>query len=166
MSYYTKSDREDTPKYFDPDEYVIKAGKKVIWREFTQENNKDLNIYEVLEKYNGEYRRRLQFDPEVAYSEIDEALTLDKAFERNQAAQQAWLNLPMDIRAEFDNNVHEFIDRGKDWLKNKIDTAKAEEAKKEAELKKIQAEEKAKQKILEEQYYKDLKIKLDTVGGL
>lgn len=122
MSFYHKmSERKFKAKKIDTTAIVMQAGKPINWKKFTQENNVDLDIYEVREKYDGEYRNRLKYDPEIEAAEIDHTMTLEKVYERNKAIQNQWLNLPEKIRMEFNNNVNEFVDRGQEWLNKKRD---------------------------------------------
>ena len=137
MSFYHKSNREDKPKVIDTEAIVMQAGKPINWKRFTQENNVDLDIYEVRAKYDGEYRNRLKYDPEVEAAEIDHTMTLEKVFERNKAIKNQWLNLPEEVRREFNNDVNEFTDRGQSWLREKIEKTRKEREKQE-EPKKVE----------------------------
>lgn len=130
MSFYHKApEREDKAKTIDTTAVVMQAGKPINWKKFTQENNVELDIYEVREKYDGEYRNRLKYDPEIEAAEIDHTMTLEKVYERNKAIQNQWLNLPESVRMEFNNDVNEFVDRGQEWLNNQKEKAiKAREA--------------------------------------
>ena len=114
--YHKMTEREFKAKKIDTAAIVIQAGKPINWKKFTQDNNVDLDIYEVREKYDGEYRNRLKYDPEIEAAEIDHTMTLDKVYERNKAIQNQWLNLPEQVRMEFNNDVNEFVDRGQEWL--------------------------------------------------
>ena len=120
MSFYHKSDYPDTEKRIDTEAVVMQAGKPINWKKFTQDNNVDLDIYEVREKYDGEYRNRLKIDPEIEMAEIDHTMTLEKVYERNKAIKNQWLNLPEEVRKEFNNDVNEFYDRGQEWLNKKV----------------------------------------------
>lgn len=117
MTFYHKiPEREFKAKEIDTTAIVIQAGKPINWKKFTQDNNVDLDIYEVREKYDGEYRNRLKYNPEIEAAEIDHTMTLEKVYERNKAIQNQWLKLPEKIRMEFNNDVNEFVDRGQQWL--------------------------------------------------
>lgn len=120
MSFYHKMpERKFEAKKIDTDAIVMQAGKAINWKKFIQENNVDLDIYEVREKYDGEYRNRLKYDPEIEAAEIDHTMTLEKVYERNKAIRNQWLNLPEKVRMEFNNDVNEFVDRGQEWLNKK-----------------------------------------------
>lgn len=140
MSFYHKGDREEKLTKIDINATVNQAGNIINWKKYTQENNYDLDIYEVREKYDGQYRNRLKYDPEVEKAEIDHTLTLDKVFERQKALKNQWLNLPLEVRKEFDNDVNNFIDNGQTWLDTKVKAVQKERLEKQ---KAIEAAEKA-----------------------
>lgn len=130
MTFYHKSEYPDVEKTIDTEAVVMQAGKPINWKKYTQENNVDLDIYEVREKYDGEYRNRLKIDPEIEIAEIDHTMTLEKVYERNKAVKQQWLNLPQEVRREFNNDMNEFYDRGQEWLNKKVKKIQAERAEK------------------------------------
>lgn len=127
MSFYEKGEGYNPKLSCDLNATVDQAGKKINWKKFTQENNVDLDIYEVRAKYDGEYRNRLKYDPEIELAEIDHTMTLEKVFERNKAVKNQWLSLPEEVRKEFNNDVNEFVDRGQTWLDQKVKVIKAKE---------------------------------------
>lgn len=143
MSFYHKSDYPDTAKRIDTEAVVMQAGKPINWKKFTQDNNVDLDIYEVREKYDGEYRNRLKIDPEIEMAEIDHTMTLDKVYERNKAIKNQWLNLPEEVRKEFNNDVNEFYDRGQEWLNKKVKVIQEQrlEEQRQAELGKLEVKD-------------------------
>lgn len=126
MSFYHKMpERNFEAKKIDTTATVMQAGKAINWKKFTQDNNVDLDIYEVREKYDGEYRNRLKYDPEIEAAEIDHTMTLEKVYERNKAIQDQWYKLPENVRMEFNNDVNEFVDRGQEWLNKKREEQRA-----------------------------------------
>lgn len=152
MSFYEKGEGYNPKLACDLNATVNQAGKKINWKKFTQENNVDLDIYEVRQKYDGEYRNRLKYDPEIEKAEIDHTMTLDKVYERNKAIKNQWLNLPEEVRLEFHNDVNEFVDRGQTWLNEKV-TA-------------IQMEKKAKEKAIQDQIKASQELeKMEQKGG-
>lgn len=159
MSFYHKMpERNFEAKKIDTNATVIQAGKPINWKKFTQDNNIDLDIYEVREKYDGEYRNHLKYDPEIEAAEIDHTMTLEKVYERNKAIQNQWLNLPEQVRMEFNNDVNEFIDRGQEWLNKKREewqaTIKAQKTSIAAEVntaKTIEEKEKIIRKAIKEE---------------
>lgn len=139
MSFYHKMpERKFKAKKIDTTAIVMRAGEAINWKKFTQENNVDLDIYEVRAKYDGEYRNRLKYDPEIEAAEIDHTMTLEKVYERNKAIQNQWLNLPEKVRMEFNNDVNEFVDRGQAWLNEKRNQAIKEREDYEEAVKKTQ----------------------------
>lgn len=147
MSFYHKMpEREFKAKEIDTTAIVMQAGKPINWKKFTQDNNVDLDIYEVREKYDGEYRNRLKYDPEIEAAEIDHTMTLEKVYERNKAIKNQWLNLPEQIRMEFNNDVNEFVDRGQQWLNEKRNQAIKEREDYEEATKKAQDNNKVTEK--------------------
>lgn len=142
MSFYHKMpERNFEAKKIDTNAIVMQAGKAINWKKFTQENNVDLDIYEVREKYDGEYRNRLKYDPEIEAAEIDHTMTLEKVYERNKAIQNQWLNLPESVRMEFNNDVNEFVDRGQKWLDKQRQKVIEERKKYEEAIKNISEKE-------------------------
>lgn len=147
MSFYHKMpERKFEAKKIDTTAIVMQAGKPINWKKFTQDNNVDLDIYEVREHYDGEYRNRLKYDPEIEAAEIDHTMTLEKVYERNKAIRNQWLNLPEQVRMEFNNDVNEFVDRGQTWLNEKRNQAIKEREDYEEALKKAQNNNKVTEK--------------------
>lgn len=138
--YHSDIKRKNIKKFIDTSKCVIQAGKVINWKKFTQENNKDLNIYEVLEKYDGKYVNRLKYDPEIEKAEIDHTLTLDKVFDRQQRLKEQFLNLPLEVRKEFNNDINEFTDRGQTWLDEKVKVIQKERKEKEKFKKQMEEE--------------------------
>lgn len=150
MSFHHKRpDIEDVKKKINVNATVVQAGKVINWKKFTQENNKDLDIYEVREKYDGQYANRLKYDPEIEKAEIDHTMTLDKVYERNKALKNQWLNLPLEVRKEFDNDINNFTDNGQKWLNEKVEKIVKERQAREAEIRK--REEERQKKLKEEE---------------
>lgn len=143
--YHSDIKRKNIKKFIDTEKCVIQAGKTINWKKFTQENNKDLNIYEVLEKYDGKYVNRLKYDPEIEKAEIDHTLTLDKVFDRQEKIKEQFLNLPLEVRKEFNNDINEFTDRGQAWLDEKVKVIQKERKEKEARRRQIEEEAKKQQ---------------------
>lgn len=109
--------------------HIVKGGKKIYLNEFIQENREDTEIYPMLEKYDGSYKTRTDF--EALTGDFTAVKDLRGALEQEKAADEMWMNLPLELRNEFNNSKHEFLDRGEKWLKNKI---AEENAKKQQEI--------------------------------
>lgn len=138
MSYHHKSKRDEVLTKIDNNATVNRAGQKINWKKYTQEQNVELDIYDVLEKYDGKYRNRLKYDPEIELAEIDHTMTLEKVFDRNKAIKQQWLNLPLEVRNEFNNDVNTFVDKGQAWLENKVKETQKKQKEEQEKLKKVQ----------------------------
>ena len=122
---------QDSAQYFETHKiYHIKAGKKINNYDFIQENNVDTDIYQTLEKYGT--LQPIQVDEQALAQEF-EKMDLRDLYNYKEKANTMWLNLPLEIRKEFHNDITEFMQNGKEWLNNRI------------------AKEQAKQEILAEQ---------------
>lgn len=138
MSFHHKRpDIREKRKKINVKAVVEQAGKKINWKKFTQENNVDLDIYEVREKYDGQYANRLKYDAEIEKAEIDHTMTLEKVYERNKAIRNQWLSLPLEVRKEFDNDINNFTDNGQKWLNDKVQKIVQERKEKEAKIKEL-----------------------------
>lgn len=134
---FTPQKRKTGQKFGDI--FVIKKGKKINVREATNAANVDCEIYETLEKYD-----MIQTHERKNLSEIiNEIGQIDllTSLEKMQKGKELWNNLPQNIKDDFKNDVHKFIDNGVEYFNAKIKAA--EEAKRKAEEEKKQAEEKA-----------------------
>lgn len=117
---------------FDKDEiFVIKAGKKINCYEEIQNNREDTEIYPTLEKYGCLDRMQLSIqDATTLYADLTgQKFELRDMINQQKKADEMWENLPLDTRREFNHSKQEFLNKGANWLKNKIDAAKAAEKK-------------------------------------
>jgi hypothetical protein len=96
--------------------YHIKAGKKINNYDFIQENNVDTDIYQTLEKY-GTLKPMEVNIPEI-YGEFEE-MDLRDFYNFQEKANKMWLNLPLEVRKEFDNDKTRFMQEGKSWIEKK-----------------------------------------------
>lgn len=115
-------------KKFDKDEiHFIKCGKKINIYNLIQEGREDTEIYPTLEKYGCIDRMLLKGDAlNEAYVDMTNAMDLRNSLDQMKAAENVWLNLPLETRREFNFNKHEFIENGLDWMRKKIDAEIAE----------------------------------------
>jgi TusA-related sulfurtransferase len=118
-------------------------GQKINIKEWINENNTDCEIYETLEKYGIINVRKID-DAEIKKiaSEIGN-MNLMEAMEKMKEGERIWINLPLETRKEFNNDVEEFITRGNDWIKEK---EKKWNKQQEEEKKKINDNKKEQQK--------------------
>lgn len=113
-------------KSFDKDEICfIKAGKKINIYNLIQEGRDDTEIYPTLEKYGCIDRLMLTGDKlKEAYGDMTNAMDLRNSLDQMKAAQEVWLNLPLEVRRDHNHNIHEFLENGMDYMKKKIEAEK------------------------------------------
>lgn len=121
-------------------------GKYMDLQEYTNKSNEDCTIYQVLEKYNGDGKMTREELNKLAHQvgeDVANINSLSDAFEMMKQANQAWNELPMSVRKEFDNDVRKFQMNGVEWAKKKtkeIEDMKAAELKAYTEHVKLQEE--------------------------
>lgn len=109
---------------FDKDTIEIKkAGKIINVYAMIQENREDTEIYPTLEKYG--CIDRLKLDTEGVYADFRNMQDMRSSLDQIKKADELWQNLPLDTRKEFGHSKREFMDKGENWLKNKIEETKA-----------------------------------------
>ena len=106
----------------------IKYGKEEKVQDYIEANKTDTEIYECLEKYG--CLKPLEMDYEGTYADFTNMLDLRGSLERMHKANEMWKQVPAEIKKEFNNDIHEFTDRGMEWVANKIkqETAAAKPA--------------------------------------
>ena len=102
---------------------VIKAGKKINVYQSIQENREDTEIYPTLEKYGciEDTIKAMEKNKQEIYQDLRGIKDLRGVLQQQQEAQNLWDNLPLEVRREFGHNSNEFMEKGENWLKNKID---------------------------------------------
>ena len=104
-------------------EYVMRQGKKVDVDAWIQAGREDTEIYATLEKYG--CLDRMQLNTEGVYADLTNLPNLRGALEQEIEAQRIWDNdIPLEIKKEFNMDKHEFMDRGAEWLKNRMEAEK------------------------------------------
>lgn len=101
----------------------VKAGKKYNVYDLIQEGREDTEIYPTLEKYG--CIDRLKLNTEEVYADVRGLHSLRNSMDQVNKANEIWMNLPVETRAEFNHSKREFVERGEKWLKDKIDAAEA-----------------------------------------
>lgn len=100
------------------------SGQDIDMRDYQNKNAVDCNIYEVLEKYNGDLKMT-QAELNKKYVAISEELSeinnLADAHKLMDAGTKLWNGLPLDIRKEFNYSVGDFVKNGGKKLAVKID---------------------------------------------
>lgn len=114
----TKTSDYDPKQKFDQEISVMKAGQKIIWKDYIRENNVDCEIYPTLEKYG--CLKPIELNIELLHGDMSEFSDLRTNLDRKIKADKMWRGLPLDIRAQFNHDINEFIDRGSEWIKEKF----------------------------------------------
>lgn len=102
-----------------------------------QEANVDCNIYEVLEKYNLQpdvmtaaklYKDLGHLEGVMAdITEIQELGSMGEIHQYTIRAKEAFENLPIEVRKEFDNDYGKFVKNGAKFIQSKINAIKKPE---------------------------------------
>lgn len=120
-------------------------GKDISIKEVTNNAAVDTNIYEVIEKYRGDLQMSAQelnqFHQEVA-DELTNIKSLPDALMQIKAGEEAWKNLPLNIRQNFGNSIQKFLKNGSDYLNQKINEYKTQLEKENQINQKIEPAEK------------------------
>lgn len=144
----------DPAKEFNQEISVEKAGKTIKWKEFIRENNEDVEPYSIIAKYNLEEFEKTIPNYKSIQGDFTDLQDTRKNLDRQIKAEELWNDLPLSVRKEFAMDKNEFLDRGEQWLKEKI----TEEYNKEKTYFGESQYEKMKQEIeLKEKIRSDLK---------
>lgn len=135
------SERIRMPQNFDKTKiFIEKCGKKINVYDMIQAANEDCEIYEVLEKYG--CIDKIQRNDEKMYADmtlLQNEKGLRGLIEQKQAAEKMFYNLPLEIRAEYNNNINTFTQKApeklKEYQKKIEESRKAEELKTTTEMK-------------------------------
>lgn len=109
---------------FDIKETLTKAGKKFCVYDKIQEAREDTEIIPTLKKY-GCIPTYTQ-DSASMYQDFTAANDLRGVLDRKIAAENAFYNLPAEVRREFDHNIDNFMKNGEKYIKDKIAKEQAE----------------------------------------
>lgn len=113
---------------FDKEKITLKkAGKEFNVYDWIQENREDTEIIPTLKKY-GCIPVQSQ-DTSTMYQDFTNASDLRGVLDKKIAAEQAFYNLPVEVRREFDHNIDKFMKNGEKYIKDKIEKEKAEREK-------------------------------------
>lgn len=97
-----------------------KYGKEIDIQEYIEANREDTEIYPCLEKYG--CLKPLERTPSEIYGDFTEYNDLRGNLDKAIKSQEMWDQLPSTIKNEFNNDMHEFIDRGMEWAQRQIKT--------------------------------------------
>jgi len=101
----------------------VKYGKEERVQDYINANKTDTEIYECLEKYG--CLKPLEMNYEGTYADFSEMLDLRSSLEKMNKANEIWRQVPAEIKKEFNNDIHEFTDRGMEWVAKKIEAERA-----------------------------------------
>lgn len=101
----------------------VKYGKEERVQDYINANKTDTEIYECLEKYG--CLKPLEMNYEGTYADFSEMLDLRGSLEKMNKANEMWRQVPAEIKKEFNNDIHEFTDRGMEWVAKKIEAERA-----------------------------------------
>jgi len=105
---------------FDREKIEFKRnGKMVNMYDWIQEQNQDLEIYEVLEK--GKTLDSMTKNAEQIYGDMREAMSLRNICDRKVAANNIFETLPINVRRYFDNDLSKFIENGEQYYKDLVE---------------------------------------------
>ena len=101
----------------------LRNGEEVNIDQYTQEQNIDTTIYDVLKKYKGDMtmtKAELNKLSNRIVEDVSMIKDLNDLYAEKKRAEQVWSNLPLEIRKEFDNNPAKFMKNGINWANQKI----------------------------------------------
>lgn len=131
---------------FDKDKIMLtKAGKTFNVYDKIQEGRADTEIYPTLEKYG--CIDRMMLDKQSVYADFQNFKGLREMKDQQIMAEQMFYNLPLEVRQKFNNDKSLFMKDGEKYIKELID-----------------AEEKAKQPILEVNGQEQVKEEISNNG--
>lgn len=132
----TKNSDFDPVKEYDQEISVNKAGKKIVWKEYIEAANEDVEPYKVFEKYGS--IEKIKVDVETIHGDFTEYNDLRTNLDREIKAKQMWENLPYTVRKEFGNDINNFRDEGQEWINQKYKKLQEERAAQERQIAKVQ----------------------------
>lgn len=118
------TERKRMSQDFDAEKITVtKAGVEMNVYEWIQESREDTEIYPTLEKYGcvEDAAKAMRLKTPELYADMREIKDLRSSIEQVNKANELWERLPLDVRKEFNHNSAEFVEKGEQWLKNKVD---------------------------------------------
>lgn len=103
---------------------LTKAGRTFNVYDKIQEAREDTEIIPTLKKYG--CIPNIGMDSELAYQDFTTAKDLRGVLDRKIAAENAFYNLPIEVRREFDHSIDKFMQNGEKYITKKIEQEKAE----------------------------------------
>lgn len=115
---------------FDKNETLTKAGKTFCVYDKIQEAREDTEIIPTLKKYG--CIPVTTTDNDSMYQDFTQLQDLRGVLDRKIAAENAFYNLPIEIRREFDHNIDRFVKEGENYIKKRREKEQTELAKQQA----------------------------------
>lgn len=100
-------------------EKVIMKGQEICLYDLIQNSNVDTEIYPTLLKYG--CLDHLKLDTDKVYGDFTAIKGLRDAIEIAEKGNELFNKLPAEVKQEFNNNPKEFMEKGENWLKAKIE---------------------------------------------
>lgn len=94
--------------------FFIMKGKKIIIRDYVQENAEGTDFYKNLEKF-GNLETTIEFmskNRAELVEDFNEAVSLQNIEDRRLELLNIWERLPVKIRAQFNNDFSNFMNNG------------------------------------------------------
>lgn len=110
-------------KNFTENPTIRVSGKNISLKEYTNENAIDTNIYEVLEKYNGDLKmtqEKMNKHYQAISNEMAHINNLADATKIMDESKKVWNSLPLEMRKQFNNNIGTFAKNGQKYAQQKI----------------------------------------------
>jgi len=93
-------------------------GKEIDIYDLIQAAREDTEIYPTLEKYG--CIDKIMRNNEGIFADLTNIKDLRNSLEQMKAAEDMWLGLPLEVRAEYNHSIHEFLDEGQEKLTKQI----------------------------------------------
>lgn len=106
--------------------FIEKAGKRYNIYDAVQEANVDTDIYKTMEKYGS--LERMVINKKQVFADVSEMKDMRSLYDQDKKSKEIWLNLPLEIRQQFNNDRFLFAKEGENWLKEKIKAETKKEA--------------------------------------
>ena len=60
---------------------------------------------------------------EGTYADFTEMNDLRSSLDKMHKANEMWAQIPAEVKKQFNNDIHEFVDRGMEWVQGEIQKA-------------------------------------------
>lgn len=108
---------------FDKDKItVMRKGKEINVYDWAQSTKGQNDFYNNLKAYNGDVNLTIKQISEIGQRIEPELLnikSIEDIAELTKKSEELWTGLPLQIRAEFNNDKSNFVKNGANWIKAK-----------------------------------------------